>query len=69
LGDKVVEPTKTIKEIRKELGWTQEEMANQIGVSLSAVQRWEQNNNRPSPLALKSLENAIKQAKRKGKST
>jgi transcriptional regulator with XRE-family HTH domain len=64
-----VEPTKTIKEIRKELGWTQEEMANQIGVSLSAVQRWEQNNNRPSPLALKSLEKAIKQAKRKGKST
>jgi putative transcriptional regulator len=64
-----VEPTKTIKEIRKELGWTQEEMANQIGVSLSAVQRWEQNNNRPSPLALKSLENVIKQAKRKGKST
>jgi putative transcriptional regulator len=64
-----LEPTRTIKEIRKELGWTQEEMANQIGVSLSAVQRWEQNNNRPSPLALKSLENAIKQAKRKGKST
>ncbi len=62
-----MDSNKTIKEIRKQLGWTQEEMANQIGVSLSAVQRWEQSNNRPSPLALKSLENAIKQAKRKGK--
>ncbi len=63
-----MESVKSIKEIRKQLGWTQEEMANQIGVSLSAVQHWEQLNSHPSPLASKALENAIKRAKRKGKS-
>jgi transcriptional regulator with XRE-family HTH domain len=65
----MTELNKSIKEIRKELGWTQEEMANQIGVSISAVQRWEQINRHPSPLALKALGNAVKQAKRKRKPT
>jgi len=30
-----------LKELRKKKGWTQEDMAREIHVSLSTVQRWE----------------------------
>ena len=57
----------SIKEIRAKLGWSQEEMAYEIGVSLSTVQRWEQNSRRPSRLALKALESAMRRAERRAK--
>ena len=44
--------------IRK--GWTQEQLARNIGVSLNTVHRWESGKNRPSPLALEKLEELLK---------
>ena len=30
-----------VRELRKKKGWAQEDLAREIGVSLSTVQRWE----------------------------
>ena len=48
-----------IKEIRGRLGWSQEELAHEVGVSLSTVQRWEQLGTKPSRLALRELERVL----------
>ena len=45
-----------IKEIRGRIGWSQEDLAREIGVSLSTVQRWEQLGTRPSRLARREIE-------------
>jgi DNA-binding transcriptional regulator YiaG len=45
-----------IKEIREKLEWSQEDLAHEVGVSLSTVQRWEKGGGaRPSPLAVREL--------------
>ena len=36
-----------IKKYRKELGYTQEEMANRLGVTTPAVNKWENGNSNP----------------------
>ena len=45
-----------IKKIRLSLGWSQERLARELGVSFSTVNRWERGRTSPSPLAEKSLE-------------
>ena len=40
-------------------GWTQEQFARNLGVTLNTVQRWETGKNRPSPLAIEKLKNAF----------
>jgi putative transcriptional regulator len=45
---------------RTRKGWTQEQLARNIGVSLNTVQRWESSKTRPSPLALGKLEELLK---------
>lgn len=44
-----------IKNLRLSLGWSQERMAREIGVSFSTVNRWERGRSEPSPLALNFL--------------
>ena len=51
-----------VKNLRKRMGWTQEEFARQIEVSLSTVQRWESRGAKPTRLARKELERLFKQA-------
>ena len=38
-----------IKELRKKNGWTQEQVADKIGVTKSVVSFYERNNRTPSP--------------------
>jgi putative transcriptional regulator len=45
-----------IKSLRKELHWSQEDLAREIGVSLSTVQRWETKGGKPIRLARMELE-------------
>jgi putative transcriptional regulator len=45
-----------IKELRYRLGMTQEQFAVELGVTVSAVNRWENGKVQPSPLALKAME-------------
>ena len=45
-----------IKTLRKNMGWSQEDLAREIGVSLSTVQRWEKRGGKPIRLARMELE-------------
>jgi putative transcriptional regulator len=45
-----------IKQLRQDLGLTQEEFAHCLGVTLCTVNRWENNRSLPSRLAKQQLE-------------
>ena len=45
-----------IRQYRVLKGWTQEQLARNIGVSLNTVQRWESGKTHPSPLAAEKLQ-------------
>lgn len=49
-----------IKAIRLELGFTQEDLARKLGVTLSTVSKWEQGLFSPSRLAHEKIEKLIK---------
>ena len=49
-----------IREMRCIMGWSREDLARQIDVSLSSVQRWELYNVKPSKLAQKQLNKLFK---------
>ena len=48
-----------IRQCRELKGWTQEQLARDLGVSLNTVQRWELGKNQPSPLALEKLQTIL----------
>lgn len=48
--------SENVKELRRKRGWAQEDLAREIGVSLSTVQRWERQGGRPSRLARRELQ-------------
>lgn len=43
--------SEVLKMIRSELGITQEELAKEVHVSFSTVNRWENNKSTPNPIA------------------
>jgi DNA-binding XRE family transcriptional regulator len=45
-----------LKEVRRKLGLTQEALAHRIGVSFTSVNRWENGQTNPSPLARRQIE-------------
>lgn len=45
-----------VKSIRQRLGISQEKLAAQLGVTFSSVNRWENGHRKPSPLAMRSIE-------------
>lgn len=49
-----------IKYLRAKKGWTQEQLARILGVSLNTVQRWELGKTQPSPLARGKLEDVLR---------
>ena len=42
---------KRVKEVRRQLGLSQEELAHELGVSFATVNRWENGKTTPSKLA------------------
>ncbi len=44
-----------VRELRNKKGWTQEELARKLDVSLSTVQRWEKKGGEPTRLARREL--------------
>jgi len=51
-----------VKKLRKKRGWAQEDLAREIHVSLSTVQRWESKKVNPSRLARRELARLLKKA-------
>jgi DNA-binding transcriptional regulator YiaG len=47
------------KEIREKMGWSQEDLAREVGVSLSTVHRWEKSGVKPSRLAQRELQRLL----------
>ena len=45
-----------IKNLRSKLGLTQEQFAVKVGVTFSTVNRWESGKSKPSPLAMRQIE-------------
>ncbi|MGB9610593.1 MAG: helix-turn-helix domain-containing protein [Bryobacteraceae bacterium] len=48
-----------VRELRHRLGLTQEKMAARLGVTFPTINRWENGRARPSPLALKQIEDLL----------
>ncbi len=51
-----------VKVLRSKMSCSQEELARQIGVSLSTVQRWELRGVKPSRLAMRELNKLLVKA-------
>ena len=51
-----------IRELRRKKGWTQEDFAREISVSLSTVQRWEKRGGEPTRLARRELQKLFRKA-------
>jgi len=51
-----------VKELRVKKGWAQEDLAREVGVSLSTVQRWEKRGARPTRLARRELAKLFEEA-------
>ena len=52
-----------IKELRHQLGLSQDKLAALLGVAPYTVRRWESGVSKPSPLSLQQLEKLIKSKK------
>jgi len=44
--------SKMIRQLRADLGLTQEQFAAKVGVTYSTINRWENSKGKPSPLAM-----------------
>lgn len=51
-----------LKEIRRRLGLSQEQLAHEIGVSFTSVNQWERGKRRPIPLAVGRIKDLAEKA-------
>ncbi|MGE4344424.1 MAG: helix-turn-helix domain-containing protein [Geoalkalibacter sp.] len=56
----------TVKEVRRQLALSQEELAHALGVSFATVNRWENGRTVPSKLAQRQFEQFCKNNVKKG---
>ena len=52
---------RNLKRLRRKRGWTQEDLAREIGVSLSTVQRWETKDSKPLWFLTRELDRLFKE--------
>lgn len=55
-----------ILELRNRLGLSQEKLAAKLGVSFNTVNRWENGHSKPSPMAMKLIEQQLQQLGERG---
>ena len=53
-----------IREIRKRLNLTQQQLADKVGVYRETIARWESGESKPSPLALREIERLLRKRKK-----
>ncbi len=58
----MLELREKVRELRRKRGWAQEDLAREIGVSLSTVQRWERKETNPTRLARRVLKRLFQEA-------
>jgi transcriptional regulator with XRE-family HTH domain len=51
-----------VRELRKKKGWSQEDLARELDVSLSTIQRWEKRGAKPTRLACRELQKVFREA-------
>ena len=56
-----------VKEVRLQLGLTQEDLARELGVSYATVNRWENGQYKPSKLAKNIFDSYCTKMKKQGK--
>ncbi len=52
-----------VRELRQIRGWVQEDLAREICVSLSTVQRWERQGGKPTRLACRELKRLFEETR------
>jgi putative transcriptional regulator len=57
---KQVKASQLVWELRLQMGLTQEKFAARLGVTYLTVNRWENGRTKPSPMALKLIEEILK---------
>jgi putative transcriptional regulator len=59
VAQKTDDLSQLVKSLRELLGLSQEKLAARLGVTFSSVNRWENGHTKPSPLALKQVEQLL----------
>lgn len=55
-----------VRELRERTGLTQEKFAAKLGVTFPTINRWENGRAKPSPLAMKQIEDLLRDLGEKG---
>jgi transcriptional regulator with XRE-family HTH domain len=55
-----------VRELRERTGLTQEKFAAKLGVTFPTINRWENGRAKPSPLALKQIEDLLQEMGERG---
>jgi len=58
--------SRLVRELRERTGLTQEKFAAKLGVTFPTINRWENGRAKPSPLALKQIEDLLRDLGEKG---
>lgn len=61
-----VDIPRLIRELRERTGLTQEKFAAKLGVTYPTINRWENGRAKPSPLALKQIEDLLRGMGKRG---
>lgn len=56
-----------VRELRQRTGLTQEKFAARLGVTFPTINRWENGRTKPSPLALKRIEDLLRELGQRGR--
>jgi DNA-binding transcriptional regulator YiaG len=59
--------SRLVRELRERTGLTQEKFAAKLGVTYPTINRWENGRAKPSPLALKQIEDLARHLGERGK--
>lgn len=58
--------SRLVRELRERTGLTQEKFAAKLGVTYPTINRWENGRAKPSPLALKQIEDLLRGLGKRG---
>ena len=62
-----VDLSRLVRKLRERTRLTQEKFAAKLGVTYPTINRWENGHAKPSPLALKQIENLLRELGEKGR--